>query len=65
MNDITHITQMISLCGQRLDRADLDYQERMEILQELDDLLFEIESFVKDELYAYEETIDGKHSSPF
>jgi len=64
MNDIVHITQMISLCGQRLDRIQSD-EQRVRVLQELDDLLFEAEGYLKDELYHYEETIDGQQGLPF
>lgn len=61
MNRIIHLTQMISLIGQRLDRQNLPDDLRLEILGELESYMFELESYVKDELYEYQETIDGQH----
>lgn len=59
---IIHLSQMISLSGQRLNNTSLSDEQETDLIEQLLDELTELEFYVKDELYMRYETIDGQHS---
>ena len=59
---IIHLSQMISLSGQRLNNTSLSDEQETALIEQLLDELTELEFYVKDELYMRYETIDGQHS---
>ena len=64
MNDIQIIAERIANEADILTYYKDGSKEHMSILKDIEDLVYQLESHVKDQLYHYEETIDGQHA-PF